>query len=85
MAADACQAYAETYMGLVEVGVGLIPAGGGCLRAVERWSAGLPSGADPLPLIGQGSLNIAMAKVATSAGEATAPGAKHHIEDQLAL
>ena len=70
MAADACQAYAETYMGLVEVGVGLIPAGGGCLRMVQRWSAGLPSGADPLPLIGQASLNVATAKVATSAEEA---------------
>ena len=44
MAADACQAHAETYMGLVEVGVGLIPAGGGCLRMVERWTGGLPSG-----------------------------------------
>ena len=33
------QASAETYMGLVEVGVGLIPAGGGCkemLRAADR-------------------------------------------------
>ena len=36
MAADQCQAHAETYMGLVELGVGLIPAGGGCLRMVER-------------------------------------------------
>lgn len=72
MAADACQAYAETYMGLVEVGVGLIPAGGGCLRMVERYT-GPVSGidnVDPLPLIGQASLSIAMAKVATSAEEA---------------
>jgi 3-hydroxyacyl-CoA dehydrogenase len=70
MAADAIQAHAETYMGLVEVGVGLIPAGGGCLRMVDRWSSGLPAGADPLPLIGVASLNIATAKVATSADEA---------------
>ena len=41
MAADACHAYAETYMGLVEVGVGLVPAGGGCLRTVERYTDGL--------------------------------------------
>ena len=41
MGADAAQAYAETYMGLVEVGVGLVPAGAGCLRMVERWSTGL--------------------------------------------
>lgn len=70
MAADAVQAHAETYMGLVEVGVGLIPAGGGCLRMVERWTSGLPAGADPLPLIATASLNVATAKVATSAEEA---------------
>ena len=72
MAADACQAHAETYMGLVEVGVGLIPAGGGCLRMVERYTNELVgvSGVDLLPFIGQASLNIAMAKVGTSAEEA---------------
>jgi 3-hydroxyacyl-CoA dehydrogenase len=72
MAADACQAHAETYMGLVEVGVGLIPAGGGCLRMVERYTEELNglSGVDLLPFIGQASLNIATAKVATSAEEA---------------
>ena len=72
MAADACQAHAETYMGLVEVGVGLVPAGGGCLRMVERYTNDLASvsGVDLLPFIGQASLNIAMAKVATSAEEA---------------
>jgi 3-hydroxyacyl-CoA dehydrogenase len=72
MAADACQAHAETYMGLVEVGVGLIPAGGGCLRMVERHTAAVAGveGVDLLPLIGQASLTIAMAKVSTSAEEA---------------
>ncbi len=70
MAADACQAHAETYMGLVEVGVGLIPAGGGCLRMVERWTGDVPAGIDPLPLIGAASLNVATAKIATSAEEA---------------
>jgi 3-hydroxyacyl-CoA dehydrogenase len=72
MAGAACQAYAETYMGLVEVGVGLIPAGGGCLRLVERHTDHVMGvdGVDLLPLIGQASLTIAMAKVATSAEEA---------------
>jgi 3-hydroxyacyl-CoA dehydrogenase len=72
MAADACQAHAETYMGLVEVGVGLIPAGGGCTRMVERYTVDLQTvaGVDLLPFIGQASLNIATAKVATSADEA---------------
>jgi 3-hydroxyacyl-CoA dehydrogenase len=71
MASDATQAHAETYVGLVEVGVGLVPAGGGCLRLVERFTGDLGAvDADPLPFIGQASLNIAMAKVATSAFEA---------------
>lgn len=72
MAADACQAHAETYMGLVEVGVGLIPAGGGCLRMVERWTedAQEVDGVDLLPFLGNASLNIAMAKVATGGMEA---------------
>lgn len=72
MAADACQAHAETYMGLVEVGVGLIPAGGGCLRMVERFTdePAKIKGVDLLPFIGEASLNVAMAKVATSADEA---------------
>jgi 3-hydroxyacyl-CoA dehydrogenase len=72
MAADQCQAHAETYMGLVELGVGLIPAGGGCLRMVERHTGPVQGveGADLLPLIGQASMTIAMAKVSTSAHEA---------------
>jgi 3-hydroxyacyl-CoA dehydrogenase len=72
MAADQCQAHAETYMGLVELGVGLIPAGGGCLRMVERHTGPIQGveNADPLPLIGQASMTVAMAKVSTSAHEA---------------
>jgi 3-hydroxyacyl-CoA dehydrogenase len=74
MAADQCQAHAETYMGLVELGVGLIPAGGGCLRMVERHTGHIQGveNADPLPLIGQASMTVAMAKVSTSAHEARA-------------
>lgn len=72
MAADACQAHAETYMGLVEVGVGLIPAGGGCLRIVERFTREVSrvKGADRLPFIAEASLQVATARVATSAEEA---------------
>jgi 3-hydroxyacyl-CoA dehydrogenase len=72
MASDASQAFAETYMGLVEVGVGLIPAGCGCLRMVERYTAPVRDieGVDLLPLIAQASLNIAMAKASTSAQDA---------------
>jgi 3-hydroxyacyl-CoA dehydrogenase len=63
---------AETYMGLVEVGVGLVPAGGGtkelALRALER-SAGV-EGADPFPFLRRAFETIAFAKVSTSGAEA---------------
>ncbi|MEW6730224.1 MAG: 3-hydroxyacyl-CoA dehydrogenase/enoyl-CoA hydratase family protein [Acidobacteriota bacterium] len=68
----ACPA-AETYIGLVEVGVGLIPAGGGtkelALRATTQATIE-SSEADPFPFIKQAFEAIATAKVATSAVEA---------------
>ena len=50
--ADAVQAHAETYIGLVECGVGLIPGWGGCGEMLARWQAGsrsLPRGPMPAP------------------------------------
>lgn len=72
MAADACQAHAETYMGLVEVGVGIVPAGGGCLRMLERYTDGIwgIDGAELLTFVGPASLQIATAKVSASAEDA---------------
>ncbi len=72
MAGDASQANAEAYIGLVEVGVGLLPAGGGCLRLVDRYTSAISDieGADLLPHIARASLGIAMAKTSTSAEEA---------------
>jgi 3-hydroxyacyl-CoA dehydrogenase len=69
LACDAVQAAAETYAGLVEVGVGLIPAGGGCTNLVWRALEGIPEGADVIvqPLVVQVFKNIATANVATSA------------------
>ncbi len=69
LASDAVQAYAETYAGLVEVGVGLIPGGGGCMNLVWRALEGVPEGADIIvqSLVAQVFKNIAMANVATSA------------------
>ncbi|MDB6108091.1 MAG: putative 3-hydroxyacyl-CoA dehydrogenase [Gammaproteobacteria bacterium] len=48
---DAVQAHAETYMGLVECGVGLVPGWGGCKEMVFRWagSNSLPRGPMPAP------------------------------------
>jgi 3-hydroxyacyl-CoA dehydrogenase len=70
---DRVRAAAETYMGLVEVGVGLIPAGGGTKEMLVRAMDAIPKGAsdaDPFPFIKRAFETIAMAKVATSAEEA---------------
>jgi 3-hydroxyacyl-CoA dehydrogenase len=50
--ADAVQAHAETYIGLVECGVGLIPGWGGCGEMLARWRAEpkLPRGPMPAPV-----------------------------------
>ncbi len=67
---DAIVAHAETYMGLVEVGVGLLPAGGGtkemalrAARMADRY------GTDVTPFVSRSFQNIAMAKVSMSAAE----------------
>ncbi len=72
LACDGVQAAAETYTGLVEVGVGLIPAGGGTMGMLWRALEGIPEGAqiNTLELVTNTFKNIAMAKVATSAVEA---------------
>ncbi len=66
------QAAAETYMGLVEVGVGLIPAGGGTKEMVYRAMEQLPLGIEvqAMPVIQKAFETVAMAKVSTSAKEA---------------
>jgi 3-hydroxyacyl-CoA dehydrogenase len=76
MGADAVQAAAETYAGLVEVGVGLIPGGAGTLNSLWRALEGIPEGvdADVYAYVTQVFKNIALAKVATSADEAKAFG-----------
>ena len=70
------QAAAETYAGLVEVGVGLIPGGGGNMNLLWHAFAGVPEGTnvDPYTLVTQVFKNIALARVATSAEEAQALG-----------
>ena len=70
-----CQPAGETYIGLVEVGVGVIPAGGGIKESMVRVTEGIPDGAVKNGLNMQTYYqkvfeNIGMAKVATSAMEA---------------
>jgi 3-hydroxyacyl-CoA dehydrogenase len=75
-ACDQVQAAAETYSGLVEVGVGLIPGGAGTMNMLWRALEGIPEGTNVITteFVAQVFKNIAMVKVATSAEEAKAFG-----------
>jgi 3-hydroxyacyl-CoA dehydrogenase len=72
------QAHAELYLGLVETGVGLLPAGGGCkemtLRAIQAAAAvqdgGRGDSVELMDAVRRTFESIAMAKVSTSAAEA---------------
>ena len=67
---DAVQAHGESYMGLVEVGVGVIPAGGGCKELLTRASLNKKRPGGPMPPVMQAFEAISTAKVGTSAAEA---------------
>ncbi len=72
MAGSRIVAHAESYVGLVEVGMGLIPAGGGCKEMLRRIvsPAMQTANVDPLPYMQRAFETIGLAKVATSAEEA---------------
>jgi 3-hydroxyacyl-CoA dehydrogenase len=80
--ATARQPHAELYMGLVEVGVGLLPGGGGCkemlLRAVDRATSIRPGGraesVELMEAMKHAFETVAMGKVSTSAHEARGLG-----------
>jgi 3-hydroxyacyl-CoA dehydrogenase len=72
--ADIAQAAAETYVGLVEVGVGLIPGGGGTKEFAKRVSDRTQEGDVELNALQNAFMNIATAKVALSAEEAREMG-----------
>lgn len=72
--ADIAQAAAETYIGLVEVGVGLIPGGGGTKELTKRVSDAIQEGDVELNALQNAFMNIATAKVALSAEEAREMG-----------
>ena len=73
MAASRVCAAAESYIGQVEAGVGLVPAAGGCKELVRRVVSPVVKytpGADPLPFLQRIFEMIALAKVSASAVEA---------------
>ncbi len=70
MHGDRARAAGETYLGLVEVGVGLIPAGGGVKELVMRATENVLPEEDLFPRIKKVSETIATARVSTSAMEA---------------
>jgi 3-hydroxyacyl-CoA dehydrogenase len=67
---DAVQAHAESYIGLVECGVGVVPGWGGCKEMLARWSTSglLPHG--PMPAATKVFETLSTATVAKSAAEA---------------
>jgi 3-hydroxyacyl-CoA dehydrogenase len=69
---DAVVAALETYIGLVEVGAGLIPAGGGCKELVRRADEAAPDAQDSdlFPYVRRIFETVGMGKVATSGHEA---------------
>jgi 3-hydroxyacyl-CoA dehydrogenase len=68
--ADRVQAAAESYIGLVEIGVGLIPAGGGTKEMTKRVSDAFEEGDIELNTLQNAFMTIATAKVSLSAEEA---------------
>ena len=82
---DKVQAAAETYIGLVELGVGLIPGGGGTKEFILRASDELHSGEVDTNTLQNRFLTIATAKVATSAHEAYDLGIYRKGKDQISI
>ena len=70
MHADLVRAHTETYMGLVEAGVGIIPSGGGTKEMALRTSDMYRKGDPELNVLMENFMSIATAKVATSSKEA---------------
>ncbi|MFW5854661.1 MAG: enoyl-CoA hydratase/isomerase family protein, partial [Thermodesulfobacteriota bacterium] len=77
LAADRIVAHSELYMGLVEIGVGLLPAGGGCTNLWKKFITTIPDAvtdADLAKYFLPVFQSIAMAKISTSAAEARSNG-----------
>lgn len=83
--ADSAVASAETYIGLVEAGAGLIPGGGGTKEFVVRVSDSFYNGDPQLPSLQERFTTIATAKVATSGYEAFNIGVLHADKDEVVI
>ena len=66
----AVQAHAETYMGLVETGVGIVPGWGGCKEMLIRQMPGARDPKGPMPGVMAAFEQISLAKVSKSAADA---------------
>ncbi|CAN5912464.1 3-hydroxyacyl-CoA dehydrogenase/enoyl-CoA hydratase family protein [soil metagenome] len=84
---DRIQAHAELYMGLVEAGVGLIPAGGGTKELLFRFTQALEpyDEADPFEAVRRAFKLIAMATTSTSALEARNLGFLRPVADRITM
>ena len=80
---DKVVAHAETYMGLVEFGVGLIPGGGGTKEMALRFSDELKEGDMRINRFREKFLTIGQAKVSSSAHEAMELGLLRHGVDEI--
>lgn len=83
--ADKVQAAAETYIGLVELGVGLIPGGGGTKEMTLRASDEFKEGRIEEEPLKDRFMTVAMAKVATSAHEAYDLGLMRPGRDEISM
>ncbi|MEY3208139.1 MAG: hypothetical protein RL064_170 [Bacteroidota bacterium] len=83
--ADAIVAAAETYIGLVELGIGVIPGGGGTKELVLRASDEMHADEPETITLNNRFMQIATAKVATSAHEAMDMGIFRKGQDAIVL
>lgn len=67
---DGIEAHAETYAGLIEAGVGIVPGWGGCKELLTRWASAKDRPGGPMPPVMKAFEAIATAQVSKSAFEA---------------
>ena len=85
--ADRIQAHAELYMGLVEVGVGILPCGGGTKELIFRFTDALKpyEEADPFEAARRAFKLIALAQMSTSAHHARSMGFLRPVADRISM